>query len=750
MTSAPERAPEGDGPSSPRQQTFPRQQARTRRFSLGVPRNFTVSPDGERVVFLRSPGGDDPETSLWVYHPATGTEREVAPARQMRGEGEEHLPEEERARRERSRERAGGITAYACDEAVRRAAFALSGRLWWVALDADDGDGNAVELPAPSGVVDPHPDPAGEAVAFLAGRALYLVPTVGSGPAVVLAEEPGEVTWGAAEFVAAEEMHRFRGFWWAPDGRSLLAARVDNSPVATWWTGDPSEPGASPRAHRYPAAGSADALVSLWHIELTAGEATSPTPGNRRQVTWDRERYPYMAAVHWSRSGPPLLLVEQRDHKACAVLSADLALGTTSLVVDMKDRAWVDWPSGTPAWLEGGELVWASAEDGTWRLKVGDEQVTPPGLQVRDVTSTGRSVVFTASTVPEVVEAWSWSRKGGLRQLTHAGGISRAVGDGSVKVVVSRSMEWHGARAEVQTAEVQTAEVQMAEVQMAEVQMGRSQPRALSNMAETPVVDPVVRFLRVGRNELRAGVVLPTGHTGGKLPVIMAPYGGPGAQMVQAARSLWLEAQWLADQGFAVVVADGRGTPGRGPDFEREVYLDLAGPPLEDQVEALQCVAAEVGQLDLARVGIRGWSFGGYLAALAVLARPDIFHAAVAGAPVTDWRWYDTYYTERFLGRPQDDEEVYERCSLLPLAPRLARPLLLVHGLVDDNVFAVHTLSLSSALLAAGRPHSVLPLPGVTHMAAREDVAESLLNIEVDFFRKALAEPAGQARAGSG
>ncbi|HXW81393.1 MAG TPA: DPP IV N-terminal domain-containing protein, partial [Acidimicrobiales bacterium] len=305
--------------------SFPRQQARTRRFSLGVPRNFMVSPDGERVVFLRSPAGDHPGTSLWVYYVATGTEREVAGARQALGEGEEQLPDEERARRERSRELAGGITAYACDEAVRHAAFALNGRLWWVGLDHDAG-AEAVELPAPGGVVDPHPDPTGEAVAFLSGPALYVVRTAGDGPPLVIADEQGanglaDVTWGAAEFIAAEEMDRLRGFWWAPDGRSLLAARVDNRPVPIWWTNDPSEPGTTPRAHRYPAAGEADAVVSLWHIELSARDAAAPEGGRRQQVSWDCERYPYMVAVHWSRSGPPLLLVEQRDHKACAVLS---------------------------------------------------------------------------------------------------------------------------------------------------------------------------------------------------------------------------------------------------------------------------------------------------------------------------------------------------------------------------------------------------------------------------------------------
>jgi dipeptidyl-peptidase-4 len=511
-------------------------------------------------------------------------------------------------------------------------------------------------------------------------------------------------------------MGRPRGYWWAPDGRSLLAARVDNSPLTTLWTSDPSAPASKPQPHYFPLAGTADAVVSLWHMQA------SPGGGHRTQVLWDAERYPYLVDVHWSRSGPPLLLVEQRDHHACAVLSVDLAGGVTSRLVEASDAAWVGSPPGVPAWLEDGRLLWAVADADTWRLKVGDELVTPPGLQVRAVTHAGTSVLFTASSDPSVVEAWSWSKEAGLRQVTDLGGVSSAIGDGGVQVVVSRSMARHGVQAVVH--------------------MDGTEPRALLDMAETPVVDPVVRFLKVGPRQLRVGVVLPSSHSGGKLPVIMAPYGGPGHQKVMAARSAWLEAQWLADQGFAVVVADGRGTPGRGPAFEHEVYQDLANPPLEDQVEALYLTAEEVPELDLGRVGIVGWSFGGYLAALAVLARPDVFHAAVAGAPVTNWRWYDTYYTERYLGHPDRSPEAYERSSLVPLAAKLVRPLLLVHGLSDDNVFVVHTLELSSALLAAGRPHSVLPLSGVTHVAAREDIAENLLLSQVDFLRSALAAPA--------
>jgi dipeptidyl-peptidase 4 len=704
--------------------SFPRQEARTRRFSLGAPRSFTVSPDGERVVFLRSPAGDNPVTSLWVFDAATGVEREVASAAGILGGNKEELSDEERARRERSREVAGGIVGYACDEDVRHAAFTLGGRLWWTPLGAGlaGGEGPA-ELAAPPGVVDPRPSPTGQAVAFLSGPGLYVVPTSGGpspgGQAALLAEEEGVVTWGAAEFAAAEEMGRARGFWWAPDGGSLLAARVDNSPVTKLWTSDPSTPESKPQPHYFPLAGTADALVSLWHLE--------PSPGGSRrsEVSWDAERYPYLVDVHWSRWGPPLLLVEQRDHKACAVLGVDLVEGTTSQLVEASDAAWVASPPGVPAWLEDGQLLWGVAETDTWRLKVGDELITPPGLQVRGVTHAGSSVLFSASSDPEVVEAWSWSKEAGLVQLTDLGGVSSAIGDGPVKVVVSRSMSHHGVQAVVH--------------------VDGSEPRALVDRSETPVVDPVVRFLKVGPRQLRVGVLLPTGHDGAKLPVIVAPYGGPGHQKAMAARSAWLEAQWLADQGFAVVVADGRGTPGRGPSFEREVYLDLAGPPLQDQVEALRLTADEVPELDLGRVGIVGWSFGGYLAALAVLARPDVFHAAVAGAPVTDWRWYDTYYTERYLGHPDRSPEAYERSSLMPLAANLARPLLLVHGLSDDNVYVVHTLELSSALLAAGRPHSVLPLSGVTHVASREDVAENLLLSQVDFLRSALARPLGSA-----
>jgi dipeptidyl-peptidase-4 len=260
----------------------------------------------------------------------------------------------------------------------------------------------------------------------------------------------------------------------------------------------------------------------------------------------------------------------------------------------------------------------------------------------------------------------------------------------------------------------------------------------IASFAERPLIDPNVSMHHYGDRRLATAVLLPRDHDGSPLPVLLDPYGGPHVQYVIASRPRYALPQWFADQGFAVIIVDGRGTPGRGSDWERAVYLDLATLILEDQIEALH-LAAKDHPLDLDRVAIRGWSFGGYLAALAVLRRPDVFHAAIAGAPVTDWRLYDTHYTERYLGDPTVDDTAYANSSLLPMAGALTRPLLLIHGLADDNVVAAHTLRMSSALLAAGKPHEVLPLVGVTHMTPQEVVAENMLLHQLDFLRRYIA-----------
>ena len=722
----PEEAPQREALS------YPRHAARTQRFTLGAPRSFTVAPDGSRVVFLRSRGGRDRTGCLWVLDLGTGRERLVADPGQLLG-GEERLSGEERARRERAREAGAGVVAYACDREVRRAAFVLSGRLHVADLaeptgpDGPDGPVARVrELATAVPAIDPRPDPTERHVAYVAAGALRVVPLDGVGDDRPLLEpDAPEVTWGLAEFVAAEEMGRSRGFWWSPDGTRLLVARVDPAAVQRWHLADPAVPGTPPATVAYPAAGTPNAEVGLTLVDLH---------GQRTEVPWDRERFPYLVTVHWSPYGPPLLLVQTRDQRTLRVLAVDPDTGATSLVREEDDPRWLEIVPGVPAWLPGGRLVWTADREGARRLLVDEEVRTPAGLQVEAVLDVGEAgVLVSATDEPTETSLWRVGLDGSLHRLTPEPGVHAGRRGGDVLVVSSASLSHAGSRVRV-LREGGGPPVEATTV---------ATVATVASYAEEPPLAPDPLLFSAGARELRTAVLLPTGWRpgSGRLPVLMDPYGGPHAVRVVKARNAYLSAQWFADQGFAVVVADGRGTPRRGPEWERAVAGDLAGPVLEDQVDALYAAVERVPDLDLTRVGIRGWSFGGYLAALAVLRRPDVFAAAVAGAPVTDWTLYDTHYTERYLGLPQEQPEAYERSSLLADAGRLSRPLMLIHGLADDNVVAAHTLRLSSALLAAGRAHTVLPLSGVTHMTPQEVVAENLLLLEVAFLREHLRAP---------
>lgn len=695
--------------------TFPRQYARTQRFTLGEPRDLTVSKDGARIVFARSRAGDDPANCLWTLDVATGDERLVAdPAELLGAVDDDHLPAEERARRERMREGAGGITAYATDDAVTVTAFTLAGRLFVAGLLS----GKARELAVEGPVFDARPDPVATRVAYVSGRSLRIAELDGS--SWELAGEPDpDVTWGSADFIAAEEMHRFRGYWWSPDGAAIAACRVDNSPVGTWYIANPGEPAQAPQQVRYPAAGTANPDVRLHVLALDGGST---------EVVWDRAAYPYLATVRWAAEHRLVLTVQSRDQRSLMVLEADARTGETEPLFADGDPAWVELVPGTPALLADGQLVTAADRDGARRLMVDGQPVTPTDLQVRSVLAAhGDEVYFAANPLDDatVQHVWRWRSDGTLDALTDEPGVHSAVvggpvsADGQQPVIVLRSA--------VLTEPGFTTQV--------------FDGPTIASHAATPLVTPNVHLHRFGERGLATAVLLPAGRKPGDkgraLPVLLDPYGGPHAQRVTAAYNAYLSSQWFADQGFAVVVIDGRGTPGRGSEWERSVHLDLATAPLDDQIDALHAAAAEY-KLDLTKVAIRGWSFGGYLAALAVLRRPDVFHAAVAGAPVTEWRLYDTHYTERYLGDPFADAAPYAATSLLPLAGELTRPLLLVHGLADDNVVAAHTLQLSNALLAAGKPHEVLPLVGVTHMTPQEVVAENLLLHQLEFLRRSL------------
>jgi dipeptidyl-peptidase-4 len=686
--------------------SFPRQWARTQRLTLGEPRDLTVSPDGARVVFARSRAGDDPVNCLWMADVATGQETMVADPVELIGgvtPDDIELPPEERARRERLREGAGGITSYATDRDVTLAVFALGGHLF--TCDLGDGHVEHVEVDGP--VFDPRPDPLGRQIAYVRGRELWVTDRAGS--CRLFARDPDAadtISWGSADFVAAEEMGRHRGFWWSPDGAALAVCRVDESPVQVWHIADPANPATPPKAIRYPAAGTANPDVTL-HLCALDGSG-------RIEVGWDRAAFPYLAGVHWNRHGM-VLTVSSRDQRDLHVVAVDPETGVATVLWTDHDEAWVELVPGAGTLVDDGVLVTCADRDGSRRLLVDGRPVSPVDIQVRAVVSAGAErVIVTGNPVDDatVQHVYAWADDA-FTALTEGASVNTAVVGGPTVVIRSADLEQPGGRWTLPSGAT----------------LGRN--------AERPLVYPDVT-ITTGARHAATAVLLPHDHDGAPLPVLLDPYGGPHAQRVVRSLNAFCVSQWFADQGFAVVVADGRGTPGRGTEFERAVRNDLATGVLADQVDALHAAAERHPELDLGRVAIRGWSFGGYLAALAVMRRPDVFHTAIAGAPVAEWRLYDTHYTERYLGDPAAQPDVYDANSLLPLAERLTRPLLLVHGLADDNVVAAHTLQLSSALLAAGKPHEVLPLVGVTHMTPQEIVAEHLLLHQLDFLRRSL------------
>src|SRR5919201_491544 len=368
--------------------SFPRQAARTRRFTLGHPRSFAVARDGSRVAFLRSRAGDDPSTSLWAVDLPGGGERLVADPGSVAA-GAEELTFEERARRERAREMAEGIVQFAADPDLRSAVFTIGGELYSVDLTA----GKPRRIAATSPAFDPRLDPTGRRVAYVSGNALRVVdlsPDVSgtSGDRLLVHEDDPDVSWGLAEFVAAEDMERSRGHWWSPDGELLVAARVDTSPVVRWHISDPAAPQTPPTVVAYPAAGTPNADVTLHLVRLD---------GTTTEIPWDRSAFEYLVAVAWGDAGPLTVLVQSRDQKRWTVLEGDPKTGDTRSLWEDTDEAWLHIVPGVPAWSRDGRLLMTADREDTRRLLANGTPVTPAGLNVNRVIDVGAEIVSQAS-----------------------------------------------------------------------------------------------------------------------------------------------------------------------------------------------------------------------------------------------------------------------------------------------------------------------------------------------------------------
>ena len=653
-------------------------------------------------------------------------------------------------------------------------------------------------------VLNPRIAPDGEHVLYTTGSYLMLVDIGGElGDRItavygVSVEDedgnPAENTWkiGLAEFVAGEEMDRYDGFWWAPDSQHVLFESFDTADEPTWYISDPADPEKPDAGRRYPRALTRNADVYLTVITLAFDENDryAGITGNA-DVDWDREAYEYVAAVSWRRGHDPLVLVQNRRQTRDQVLEVAVAadgaaLGATRVLEEHANEQWIDLVHGTPAYTPDDRLV-CSLNDmatDTNRLTVDGRPFTPAGWNVRTVLAvTDEDVLAVVQRAPEIAtevpRAWAGSGAASDAESLFGGHDARSFDvvsmgyDGSVAPITTEPGQWtasRGARGMVVSGrDMRSARARMRHIVTRRAVGGVTDAVIAANTSDAanttditaaditstaaePGFTPNVTFTRLGEHRLYTAIIAPSPSSpyahADKLPVLMKPYGGPGFQQVVASQSFYWEGQWWADQGFLVVTADGRGTTGRGPAWDRAIFENMKGVTLADQIEAVNALPEAVSRLnadgrrpgvpapDLDKVCMIGWSYGGFLSALAVLDAPNVFKAACAGAPPTDWTLYDTHYTERYLGL---DPDVYYRNGIVQDAPKLERPLMLIHGFADDNVTIAHSLRLSQALMAAGRPHTFLPLTGITHMTNDETVAENLLTLQRDFLRDALA-----------
>jgi len=689
-----------DAPADP----FLAQLAATSRFRRGKPVAIAWTPDDRSVLFLRS-GPRSVVQDLYQYDVAGGRERLVLTADSLLSGGEEKLSVEELARRERQRQTARGITSFQLSRDGRRILVPLSDRLFVV----ERATGAVRELKGGAGApIDPRFSPDGALIACVRDHDLYVTDVATGTERRLTVGGGGVISNGEAEFVAQEEMDRDHGYWWSPDGKTLACQHTDVTGVEVLSISDPAHPENPPQTWPYPRPGKKNAEVMLGLVPVAGGAATT-------WVKWDRARYPYLATVTWEKNAPLTILVQNREQTEEALLAVDPATGATTTLLTERDDAWLNLFTGMPHWLaDGGSFLWLTERGGATQLELRARDgkllraLTQPEPGLRDAVDVDEKAGVAwvrGGADPTQVHLFRVPldpRRGKRTQVTTTPGIHGGTfsddGRAWVETVspLTGSSRWyvHGAD-------------------------GKAHGE-LKSVAETPGITASLELVTVGDSPaLHAAIIRPRNFARDRrYPVIVSVYGGPHSQMVQATSQNYLVQQWLANQGFIVVAIDGRGTPGRGRAWERAIRGDLIDLPLRDQAAGLAALGKRFPEMDLSRVGITGWSFGGYFTVLALERMPEVFQSGVAGAPVTDWHDYDTHYTERYMGLPDKNAAGYEASSGLTWARDLVRPLLILHGTADDNVYFLHSLKLADALFRASKSFELVPLRGYTHQVA--------------------------------
>ncbi|MFO0856998.1 MAG: prolyl oligopeptidase family serine peptidase [Phycisphaerales bacterium] len=753
---------------------FIEQYAATNRFRAGQPTAIKIMPDSSAVLFLRSENGRSFKQDLWMFDVASKQEKLLLTADQLLGGKEENLTPEELARRERMRMSSRGIASYQISEDGKQLLIPMSGNLFLVEYaSAVNGKPSVLQLTEKGGVIDPQLSGDGKMVAYVKDGALFAQSTddFDRGKARldtrISPAAEGNVSYGEAEFVAQEEMGRTHGFWWSPDSRAIAYQSTDTTGVEIFNIADASDPAKPAQTWPYPRAGTKNADVKLFvqrfgaieNIDFSTDipgqlDYTLPSP---IEVRWDHAAYPYLAKVVWQKHGPLTILVQNRTQTEQVLYAVDEKTGQTRELLQEKDEAWINIQDDVPRYLKDGSFLWMTEQfvhgsgplEDTWLL----QQRSATGSTLRtlagkglsltglvDVDETAGRVFLTDAYHNPGTSVLSWPlREGEKPSEPGCFGETAQVG----AIIKNGLGTW------VRTVSSVDAPARW------EIMRGDTVAATLSNRAEQPSFEAKLELTQVkfeADTRAHVAIIRPTNFDPSKkYPVLNFAYTGPHSNVVNANARAYLLHQWFADQGFIVVAIDGRGTPRRGRAWERAIKNNLIDVALQDQCDALEALCEKYPEMDRNRIGVSGWSFGGYFSAMATMRRPDVFKAGIAGAPVADWRDYDTHYTERYMGLPDEASKTtdgvpgnkagYDASSVLTYCKDLTVPLLIIHGTADDNVYFTHSIKMADALTRAGKKFEFLPLAGQTHMVTQPALVKEINARMVEFFKRELGEP---------
>ncbi len=682
---------------------------------MAMPGDFAFSPDDRLITFLHS-AEESLSRQLYARDAETGTQRLlVAPP--GGGTTEENVSLEEALRRERQRQRAVGVTQYAWAQHANRILVPLQGALY--VQDGADAPLREVLPSSAHPAIDPQIAPDGAWVAFVQDAELVIVSAEGGEPRQLTAGARGTgKTHGLAEYIAQEEMGRAHGFWWSPDSRSLAFTQVDETHIPiyriTHQGKDATGEGAQ-EDHRYPFAGMPNAKVRLGVVSIAGGEPVWMDLGP--------EEDQYLARVNWFPDGTLTAQIENREQTTLDFVRFDVRTGARTLLLRETNDVWINLHSLLRSLKSEGGFIWASERTGFQHLYRYDRDgtvrntITQGAWMVDDIVGVDEEqgqVYFTGTLDgPTERHLYAASLDGGApRRITEAAGMHTVVIDHASR----RFVDLHHA---IDTPPTVTLRA-LADGALVRTIFDTPDPR----VARLALVPPALVTLPSRDGEtLHAAIYRPPAKFGaGPFPTVVSVYGGPHAQRVQHSWGMTvdLRAQYLSRLGFLVFVLDNRGSARRGLAFEGWIKHNMGDIEVRDQVDGVRWLVAQ-GLADPARVGIYGWSYGGYMSLMSLARASDTFNVAVAGAPVTHYDGYDTHYTERYMGTPESNPDGYREGSVMQHVDTMTGKLLIIHGLIDENVHFRHTARLINALIRARKPYDLLLFPDERHMPRKQE-----------------------------